>query len=32
MSKEINNKFAGIQISPISFIDEGVDQVRHASK
>jgi hypothetical protein len=27
MSKEINNKFAGIQISPISFIDEGVDQV-----
>ena len=27
MSKEINNKFAGIQISPISFIDEGVDNV-----
>ena len=27
MIKEIYNKFAGIQISPISFIDEGVDSV-----
>jgi hypothetical protein len=24
---EIDNKFVGIQISPISFIDEGVEQV-----
>ena len=27
MKKKINEKFVGVQISPISFIDEGVDQV-----